>query len=300
MITLDAIALLDAIDRHGSFAAAAHALYRVPSAVTHAVRRLEAELGVPVFERAGRRARLTAAGRALLDDGRPLLAAARTLEQRARGIAGGWERRLVIAVDALIPAPALFPDIAAFQAAGHATELRLTCEVLAGAWDALLDGRADLAVGAPGDLPPGGGLSTRPLHAVEFVFAIAPFHPLATEPEPLGPETLRQHRAVVLGDTSRQLAPRSSGLLAGQPVLAVPDVAAKVAAQVAGLGVGHLPWRLAAPEIAAGRLVRRRTVEPRPPVPLHLAWPTRHRGKALAWFVERLDRPEARARLAES
>lgn len=296
-ISLELLRLLDAIEGRGSFAAAAQALYRVPSAVTHAIGKAEAQLGYALFERISRRAVLTAAGRSLLDGGRPLLEAADRLERQARQVASGWEAELRIAVDGLIPVERLFPLIAAFHEAGHETGIRLSSEVLAGCWDALLGGRADLAVGAPGDPPPGGGLAARPLGAVEFVFAIAPTHPLATVGEPIPAESIRRQRAVVLADTTRGLAARSSGLLSGQPVLSVPDVAAKVAAQIAGLGVGYLPRAIAEREAAAGRLVIRRTAEARPPTVLHLAWSGSHRGKALRWFRERLLQEETRAAL---
>lgn len=287
-IDLETLLLLDTIERRGSFAAAADALHRVPSALTHALRRAEAAMGFPLYVREGRRAALTAAGRSLLDGGRPLLEAAAGLERRARQVAKGWETELRIAIDALIPVERLFPLVADFHADGHDTELRLSAEVLAGCWDALLSGRADLAIGAPGDMPPGGGLATRAMGAIEFVFAIAPHHPLAACPEPLPAAEIRRHRAVVLADTTRGLTARSVGLLSGQATMAVPTADAKVAAQVASLGVGHLPLHLARPELDAGRLVARRTAEPRTPVTLHLAWRSDHRGKALDWFLTRL------------
>ena len=52
-LTLDALQLLDAIDRGGSFAAAAKELFRVPSTISYSVSKLEDDLGVQVFERAG-------------------------------------------------------------------------------------------------------------------------------------------------------------------------------------------------------------------------------------------------------
>lgn len=296
-ISLELLQLLDAIDRRGSFAAAAQSLHRVPSALTHAIGKAESTLGFPLFERIGRRAVLSEAGRSLLDGGRPLLEGAAQLERRARQVASGWESELRIAVDALIPAERLFPLIEAFYAAGHSTEIRLGSEVLAGCWDALLDGRADLAVGAPGDLPPGGGLTAEFLGTVDFVFAISPQHALASEPEPIGSDKIRQQRAIVLADTTRTLSARSSGLLSGQRTLVVPDVDSKVAAHVAGLGVGYLPRARAEREAALGRLVIRRTAEPRPPVPLHLAWCSSHRGLALQWFTQHLRQPDAHAAL---
>ena len=83
-ITLDLLHMLDAIDRHGSFSAAATALHRVPSALSHAIAKLEDELDARLFLREGRRATLTPAGRTLLDDGRHLLRAASELEQIGR------------------------------------------------------------------------------------------------------------------------------------------------------------------------------------------------------------------------
>ncbi|UGA36527.1 LysR family transcriptional regulator [Chromobacterium haemolyticum] len=81
-LSLDALLVLDAIDNHGSFAAAADALFRVPSAVTYTVQKLEQSLGVQIYDRSGHRARLTPAGERLLKDGRHLLDAARQLELR--------------------------------------------------------------------------------------------------------------------------------------------------------------------------------------------------------------------------
>ena len=48
-LTLDALLVIDAIDRKGSFAAAAHELHRVPSAVTYSVQKLEEDLDVLLF-----------------------------------------------------------------------------------------------------------------------------------------------------------------------------------------------------------------------------------------------------------
>ena len=127
----------------------------------------------------------------------------------------------------------------------------------------------------------------RPMGLLEFAFAIAPNHPLAQLAEPLSSETILQYRAISAADSSRHLAPRTSGLLTGQEVLSVPDMRAKLAAHIAGLGVGYLPASLARKAVAAGQLVIKQVAEPKPAIPLHLAWRTDHAGRALAWFVER-------------
>jgi len=298
-LTLESLAVLDAIERRGSFAAAAVELDRVPSAITYTVRRLEDELDVLLFDRRGRRARLTTAGRELVERGRALLAEAAALEQRVQRVASGWETALAIAVDGIVPLSRIWPLVARFHAdcdarAGAHTRLAVTREVLGGTWDALVEGRADLVVGASGDAPAGGGFRTRVMAEIPMVFAVAPSHPLARETEPLAEGTIAAHRLVVAADTSRRLPPRSVGLLAGQPTLHVPDLDAKLAAQLAGLGCGALPYYLAAPHLASGRLVARALAEPRAPTRVIVAWRQRHPGHALAWWIDALERTDWR------
>jgi DNA-binding transcriptional LysR family regulator len=289
-LSLEALVVLDAIDRRGSFAAAAIELDRVPSAITYTVRKLEDDLDVLLFDRRGHRARLTPAGRLLLDDGRRLLEAADEVERRVQRVATGWETELRIAVDTLIPFARVFPLAAAFldecraRNAAH-TRIKFSREVLGGAWDALAEGRADLVLGAPGDPPPGGGYRLRIMAEATMIFAVAPGHPLAAVAEPLSETQIGAFRAVVAADTSRRLAPRSTGLLAGQETLTVPDIATKLEAQVAGLGCGFLPAFLAAPDIAAGRLVIKAVEPTRASVRLHAAWREARPGRALAWWV---------------
>lgn len=288
-ITFELLQVLDAIERHGSFSAAATALHRVPSALSHAIGKLEEDLGVKLFLREGRRALLNEAGRTLLDDGRHLLRAASDLERRVQRIADGWEAELRIALDAIIPVERLYPLLEAFYAAGHGTQIRIAGEVLGGTWDALATGRADLAIGAPGDVPARSGIASRPLgRSSDFVFAVAPGHPLAAWQEPIPVSELLRHRAVVIADTSQELAARTVGVIEGQEVLRVPDIRAKASAQAAGLGIGHLPRWLAEAEIAAGRLVAKQLAEPRQELPINIAWRSRQIGRALAWFLERL------------
>lgn len=299
-ITLEALQILDAIDTRGSFAAAAEALYRVPSALTHAIRKLEGDLAVTLFVREGRRAVLTPAGRTLLDQGRHLLRAAGDLECRVKRIATGWENELRIALDALVDASDILPLIELFYretAAEGGTRLRLSYEVLGGTWDALVTGRADLAVAALGDAPAGGGIHTLPFGEVEFVFAVAPVHPLARAAEPLAERDIASYRAVVVADTSRQLLAREAGLIGGQETLVVPDPPAKLAAQIAGMGVGYLLRPTAEREARAGRLVIKRVAAARPVAPAHLAWRSDHEGHALNWFIRQLADPRAPAAL---
>ncbi len=290
-LTLESLQVLDAIDRKGSFAAAADDLHRVPSAVTYSVRQLEEGLGVEIFDRRGHRAVLTAAGRELLSEGRRLLQAASDLECRVQQVAKGWESELRIAVDTLIGIDKMFRLASEFYAQASGTRLRLLHEVLGGTWDALASGRADLAIGVGGDAPPGRNYATRPLGRIQMLFVAAPFHEITRESLPLGEDAIRKHRAVSIADSSRLLPPRTVGLLSGQDTLTVPSMEAKAAAHIAGLGVGFLPSWIAQREALAGTLRILPVATAHPGGEAKVAWRPGEEGNALKWFVKRLEDP---------
>lgn len=294
-LTLESIRILDAIDRKRSFAGAAIELNRVPSALTYSVRKLEEDLDVLLFDRGGHRAKLTPAGIELLTQGRHLLRAADELERRVKRTASGWEVELRIVLDGIIPFDRLFPLIAAFDQQGSGTRLRFSSQVLSGVWEALLDGSADLAIGAPYAGPDmmrmTGQYRTRMLGMIEWVFAVAPGHALTQATEPLHTDLILQHRAVAVGDTGRQLPNVTAGLLTGQDTLTVPSLHAKLAAQLAGLGCGHLPRTLATPYLLSGALIEKQTMDPKPGDTIQIAWRAASRGKSLKWFLNRLAEP---------
>ncbi len=287
-ITLESLEILDAIARHGSFGRAAEELGRVPSAITYAVRKLEDDLDTLIFDRSGYRAELTASGKVLLEQGRALLQQADQLQSQIAQTAKGWELELSIVLDEILPWSWLRPHVEAYFADACSAKLRINEETLAGSWEALLDGRADLVIGATSDPPSGVGVSTQPLFNVPFSYCVAPQHPLADAPEPLSDEQLKAHRAIVLGDSARRLPLRTSGLLSGQGMLVVPSMQAKIDAQVAGLGSGYLADWFARPYLRDKTLVSKRVAETKPPGGVVIAWKSGNRGRALTWWRERL------------
>jgi DNA-binding transcriptional LysR family regulator len=299
-LSLEALQIVDAIDRRGSFAKAAQELHKVPSTISYTVAKLEEDLGLQVFERNGPRILLTPAGRELLKEGRYLLKAALDLELRVKRVASGWETELAIGMDSMFSALALGEDIDAFYQVAQRTRLRLVQETLSGAWEALLDRRVDLLVGVAGEGPAGGGYVARPIGQMGFVFAVAPGHPLAGRPEPLGRADLQDQRAIVVGDSARNMAPRTVGLLLGQDAMTVPTMQLKYQFQLAGLGFGFLPEPCARGAIAQGRLVEKRVEEGRAAETFYVAWRSGDEGAGLRWWRERVQRAGLFARLCAS
>jgi DNA-binding transcriptional LysR family regulator len=193
------------------------------------------------------------------------------------------------------------------QVSGPGTRLRLRTEVMAGTWEALLSGQADLAIGSFGDMAAPAGIDLRPLGEISFVFAIAPTHPLASHQEPISDAELLKHRAVAVADSAQRISPRTVNLLPGQEVFTVGSVQAKIEAQVRCLGCGFVAEPLAREHIREGRLVVKEIA--RGPVKGRFGYAWRStavpqprkapQGLALHWWLQQLDSPATRQALLE-
>jgi DNA-binding transcriptional LysR family regulator len=309
-LTPDALTMVDTIARTGSFAAAARELGKVPSALTYSVRQLEEALDVLLFDRRSRQAKFTAAGAELLSEGRRLLAETSAVAQRVRRVASGWETQLSVAVDDVISRLTLFELCEAFYAldpqgkagsgtlgnGGPGTRLRLRSEVMAGTWEALISGQADLAIGIGiGANSPPSGVAVEPLGTLGFVFAVAPQHPLAAAVDPIGDLDLLHYRAVAVADSAQRMSPLTFNLLPGQDVLTVTSMAAKIEALLRCLGCGYIPEPMVREHLRSGRLIAKRTVRPNAAMPMGYAWRcasgSKHRaalGLGLQWWLQQL------------
>ncbi|MGL6110237.1 MAG: LysR family transcriptional regulator [Rubrivivax sp.] len=318
-LTPDALSMIDTIARTGSFAAAARELGKVPSALTYSVRQLEEALDVLLFDRRSRQAKFTAAGDELVNEGRRLLAESAAVANRVRRVAAGWETQLSVAVDDVISRLTLFELCEAFYAldpqgrisagtlgnGGPGTRLQLRTEVLAGTWEALVSGQADLAIGVGLNSPPP-GVAIEPLGELVFVFALSPRHPLASASEPINDVELLRYRAVAVADSAHQMSPLTLNLLPGQDVLTVSSMAAKIEALLRGLGCGFIPEPMVRQHLQAGTLLAKRTVRPSAAAKMGYAWRCgsgrKERaalGLALQWWLKQLAVPTTRRALLE-
>lgn len=306
VLTPDALAMLQAIAQHGSFAAAARSLSLVPSALTYRVRQIEDALDVLLFDRSSRQAKLTEAGAELLHVGSRVLLDIDAMANRVKRVATGWEPQLTVAIDSIIMQATVLELCEAFYALAPPTRLRIREETLSGTLLTLTSGQADLAIGVvtmstalSGDQSE---IKTEPLGALNFVFCAAPHHPLARASQPVSDDDIKQHRAVSVADSVQRGSGLSFGLLIGQDVITVPNMQTKLSAQLRGLGVGYLPSCLAQPYIDSGRLKQVQTTRIRPAEQFNYAWrsgqaPSQAAGKALQWWLAQLQSPVTRAAL---
>jgi molybdate transport repressor ModE-like protein len=301
VLTPDALALLQAVAQAGSFAAAARELGVVPSAVTYRIRQIEDALDVLLFDRSSRQARLTEAGAELLREGGRLLLEIDAVANRVKRVATGWESQLTIAVDTVISCSTVMELAEAFFTLAPNTRLRLREESLSGTLEALTSGQADLALGVSLDTGSSAGIQTSVLGDITFIYVVAPHHPLALVDGPLPDELVQKHRAIAAADSVQRGEALTRGLLAGQDVMTVTTMRAKLDAQLRGLGGGFVPEPMARPYVESGRLVVKeiRRIANRQ-VRLSYAWRSSPApGRALQWWLGQLESAATRHALLQ-
>ena len=302
VLTPDSLAMLQAIAETGSFAAAARSLGLVPSALTYRVRQIEDALDVLLFDRSSRHAQATEAGQALLHEGARLLQEIDAVAHRVKRVATGWEPQLTIVVDGAVARTPVFELIEAFYALSAPTQLKIKDGILSGTLEALTSGQADLAIGIAVNASNAAELQTREIGEMDFIFAVAPHHPLAQVAEPISDDELLKHRLIAVADSGVR-SNISFGLVSGQDVLTVDSMQAKVEAQIRGIGGGFLPRGMVQAYLDAGLLVTRQVQRASRNLRLHYGWPgAAHRtpGRALQWWLEQLESPATRRALMEN
>lgn len=291
--TLDQIEVLDAIDRGGSFAAAARALHRSTPAVSYAVKALEEALEVELFDRSGHRASLTAAGQQVLDEGRRVLDRARDLDRLGRRLRQEWEPQLEIAVDGVLAMQPVLRAVRRLTEAGAPTRIRVRVEYLSGVHRCFFEEQADLALAL--DLREDPTLRLRPLPAVELLLLAHHAHPLLHLGRPVERADLAEHVELVVADSGVPFgsagASQRRRLWLGSPHLfAVGDFHTKLQAVREGVGFGWIPTHLCQGLIEARELVplpfpegARHVMEPQ-----LVEWAGRRRGRGARLFVSAL------------
>ncbi|WP_122032141.1 LysR family transcriptional regulator [Aliivibrio sp. EL58] len=286
-ITLDALRALDAIDRKGSFAAAAKSLFKVPSALTYTIKKLEDDLSVVLFDRSKQKAQLTSVGKLILEQGREILIATDKLESAVKQLDSGWERNITISRDTIIPLTPLLESIFEFNKLEHDTNVTISEESLGGGWDALHSNRTDIAIGVSDHLPKG-EYQIKEIGRVDFLFAVSQYHPLALIERPIEANDLLLYPSLIVSDSSLLLPTRDTGLFKSKQQISFKTMQAKIEAQTMGLGVGFLPRHLIKQQLNEGLLIEKKCTVPRVNPPLFIAWHKDNDGKACEWLTNEL------------
>lgn len=159
------------IDRLGTFAGAAQRLNTTQPAISARVREIEEQLGVPLFQRDGRRMVLTARGRRLVQDCEPLRQGLERVLLGASDFAGASGTVRIGSGE--IAAATCLPDfIGTIERERPGVTLEIELDLTARLLQQLLSGTRDIVFLAGPVTSP--GLRTAPIGAVELVWAASP------------------------------------------------------------------------------------------------------------------------------
>lgn len=257
--TLEQLRVLIAVVDAGSFSRAARQLHRTQSVVSYTIANLEAQLNVTLFDRTMRRPRLTPAGSVLLADARAVAMKIDAMRARAKGLAGGLEAEVALAVDVMFPSCELVRILEAFQREFPSVALRLRIEALGSIVQLVLDQSCGIGVSGWMSAVPD-HIERRQIGHVRLIPVAAPTHPLAQYDGPIPTELLREQTQLVLTDRSSLTAGRDFGVYSLHD-WRLADLGAKHALLRAGLGWGNLPEPLVREDLASGHLVRLKLLE---------------------------------------
>ena len=252
------------------------------------MRQLEEWLAVPLFERRHRDVVLTPAGRWFLKEGRSVIKKMQITRQQCQQIANGWRGQLSIAVDNIVRPERSRQMIVDFYRHFSDVELIVFQEVFNGVWDALADGRVELAIGATQAVPVGGRYAFRDMGKLSWKCVVSSQHPLATMDGPLSDDTLRNWPSLVREDTSRSLPKRITWLLDNQRRIVAPDWESSAACLSAGLCIGMVPAHFAKPWLDRGEWVALPLENPFPDAACCLTWQQNDNSPALSWLLDYL------------
>lgn len=167
-----------AVAEEASFTRAAARVHVAQPGISTQIRRLEAELGLPLLDRSARPARLTEAGAAVLPFARAALRAAADARLAVDDLAGLVRGEVRAGMVSGCSLPVLTDVLASFHHKYPGISIALTEDTSSQLIADLRDGRRDLAlIGTAGDPVP--GLETRLIADEQLVAAMPPGHPLA-------------------------------------------------------------------------------------------------------------------------
>lgn len=250
-LTIEQARTLTAVAQHGSFAKAAKALNKVPSAVVYSLKTLEDAAGVPLFDRSGYRSTLTPIGHRVLEQCQKLLAVAADFDDLCQGIRAGSEPYLKVVFDGLLE---VAPILAAARAIGGDspnTRISLFSEFL-GDVEARFDKeQADVMISV---VPPLGRFETEvKLSPLPSMLVAHRDHPLVRRKGKIELRELESHTFLTVRGSDERLR-LSTSALEKAAVFRLSDFHAKKVALLTGMGYGWMPEYLIEGELKKHRL----------------------------------------------
>lgn len=255
-MTLEQLRMMLAVGRLGSLKLAGEALHKTQPAISQGIKHLEHQVGVVLFSREGYRLALTEAGTQLSQYARRIIEEVERMEQFAGYLATGYEARVTLALEASFDINRILPIFEQAQRDFPNTRIVLRQEYLSGAFEAVQQARADLAISPVSDaLMAFGGLESKFVHESALVTVVAP-RLLERHPHLRDKLELINEYQILVQDSGTATANHDMGTADGQRRWYVNDFATKRALILSGMGWGKLPLYLIQEDLHNGSLCK--------------------------------------------
>jgi LysR family glycine cleavage system transcriptional activator len=249
--SLKAIKTFQIAAKHSSFAVAADELCITPSAVSHQIKTLETQLGLPLFSRSARALTLTDAGARYLEQIDDLFMRLEAVTEQLRARYGRNSVRLH--VPAYFASEMLLPRLSEFAKLHDGIDLRIETQGVHGRTHAA---EADISVVV--GTGPWNGLVAHKMFAQTMVPACSP--ELLSERPVLRYEDLNAHTLLVhearRDDWDRWASAVGMKNLQPAQIVRIDSMSAATRAAEKSIGIALLPAELSRRKFASGRLKR--------------------------------------------
>jgi len=252
-MTLDQLKALRAVVEKGGFRAAAESLYKSQSAISIAIKKLEGDLGITLFQRDQYRPRLTAEGEVLYEKAKSILSHAEELSNLADHLSGGEEPELNVAMSAIVPVDAPLSLFNSVMEQCPATRLALLVETLNGTMERLNDNDADIAITEVFEQQ--NDYVYADLTQIELVSVISSRSKLAERAGSLVEKDMEGTTQIIVRDSSRHSEKKTAGIVEGTHHWVVSDFTTKKRIIASGMGWGRMPMHMVKNEIETGELL---------------------------------------------
>jgi len=251
-MTNEQLRALVAVVEQGSFRKAAKVVYKTQAAVSAAIKSLESEFNIDLFDRSQYRPKLTEAGQVFYHRAKLTMDHFNQLRSMGHQLASNVEPTFGIVISASCHLPKLLKQLKMTIDCFPHTRFRVATEVLNGVVEPIDDKQADLGFG------PEFGLSANhekvPIGDVTFVNVAAPNYFNGGNKRDISLEESREYSQVVLRDSSKRMEKAAIYVSPYGESWSVSDMATKKELTIAGLGWGRLPEHLIREELDSGLL----------------------------------------------
>lgn len=250
-MTYDQLITLVNIVSEGSFKAAAEVMHKTQPSLTMAIKKLEEEFGIELFDRSGYRPKLTEQGKVFYQKATRVLERFKELEQLGQELAAGFEPDINICTDAVFPIAKIAHIFEQFFGPYIMTSLHLSTDVLNGVTEKLLNHEVDFALASNIDQNP--DIEKIKILETNLLPCISPVHFEKSEKVDL--DYIKKLPQIVVQSSVREQHGKIEGAV-GENFWYTTDFSMKEQMIAAGLGWGNLPEHLIELQLKAGTLIQ--------------------------------------------